>query len=154
MARGTRKPAFDSTAGLVKTFELLRNAIQPTRTLSDAGMKYFQSIINSRERSTWNELDIDGATRLSLIHCQIDDMLSILDDEGWFIFTGNGSRKRHPASQQLDALYTQRAKLIMQLGLTAGNRSLTQASQVKKNRNDQNAQNASQRAEDSNGILA
>lgn len=153
MARGKRAPS-DSVGSEVNTFKLIRNSIQPNQTLSDQGMIYFNIIINARERVTWNELDIDSATRLAMVNCQIDDTMKLLDQQGWYIPTGTGTIKRHPAAQQLDSLFTLRTRQLQILGLHAAGRNITTTDQKARNQKGAQMAAASKRADDSGGVLA
>lgn len=153
MARGQRS-AFDSKTGQTTSFQLIKNAIQPTKSLSDVGLSYFNRIISSRERSTWNDLDIHAATRLALTLVQIDEMYECIEAEGWFQRNSHGVKVRHPATTQLDRLCAIDTKLTQTLGLTASMRQIAGTKQAGRNRSDQQIQDTVQRAEDSNGILA
>lgn len=153
MPRGQRG-AFDSITSKTTTLQLITNPIQPSKTLTDEGLTYFNRIISARERSTWNDVDIHVATQLALTLVQIDEMYEYIERHGWFQENSHGVLARHPAATQLDRFYTIESKLTQTLGLTASMREIAGTKQAKRNRSDQEAKETVGRAEGSDGLLA
>lgn len=153
MARGQRS-AFDSTAAQTKAFQLIKNPIQPTLTLSDVALTYFNNVISSRERATWNDLDIHHATRLALALEQVDLMEEKLNTEGWFQHSSHGVLIRHPAATQMERSQNTALRLTRVLGLSASAREVSGSHQAGRNKSDKKIQETIDRAEGSDGILA
>lgn len=144
----------NSAASKAKALQLVKNQLQPTRDLSVSGLKAFQSIIDARERSTWTDFDLHQATLLAVTIQNIDSMYDIINTDGWLCQSPNGSFKRHPAAEQLDKLYIIERGLMVTLGLTAAMRKVSGQNQAGRNDMDQKAQTDSERADDSDGLLA
>lgn len=132
-------PRCNSITGQKNAFKVHQNDIEPAFTISKLGLIYFHAIINSRERATWNGMDIHKATQLARTECDIEDCYEIIDKEGWTVESRTQyglTLKRHPVADQLERLQRAQQGLTAQLGLSASQRKIAGDKQARRNEKD------------------
>jgi hypothetical protein len=127
----TRK---SSPQNRVKSFVDVQEEVKPTQLLNSEQLRWFSSIIDSRERSTWLPADIGAATQLAKLQCTYEQQMNEAVDDG-LIEDG----VINPRLKAADILFSQIDKACRRLGLTASQRGVSGHKQAKRNQQDSQA---------------
>ena len=132
----TRKSAPQNKA---KSFQDALVTIDPWSDLDEEESRVFQAIINSREKDTWVDIDVERATKLARVSVQMDREWDMLQEEGTQVLSDKG----WPATNPRIGTYSQMAgiyqKMHTALGLSASQRGIAGHKQAGRNQQDSKA---------------
>lgn len=94
----TKKTRFDSVAGALESFRSAKLKLDPPKhtSLQDGADDFYNAIIDSRDASMWNSVDLARAVTLANYQKMIKENSELLDEEGSVVINDRGTPIMNP----------------------------------------------------------
>jgi hypothetical protein len=123
----------------VATFNQIQTLPQPTESLDERELDYFNRIVQSREVTTWSPHDLALATDLALTQVQYLDAMHAVKTQGRTMLNDRGTPVVNPETGALNQLSGAVRAFTATLGLSASQRGVAGAKQTSRNQAEQQA---------------
>jgi phage terminase small subunit len=128
-----------TVANTVATFNQIQTLPQPTESLDERELDYFNRIVQSREVTTWSPHDLALATDLALTQVQYLDAMHAVKTQGRTMLNDRGTPVVNPETGALNQLSGAVRAFTATLGLSASQRGVAGAKQTSRNQAEQQA---------------
>lgn len=128
-----------TVANTVATFNEIQTLPQPTESLDERELDYFNRIVQSREVTTWSPHDLALATDLALTQVQYLDAMHAVKTQGRTMLNDRGTPVVNPETGALNQLSGAVRAFTATLGLSASQRGVAGAKQTSRNQAEQQA---------------
>jgi hypothetical protein len=119
-----KRQKIDSIAGEKAVIQSLTTQVISPETLTKAQRYYFDLLMTSREKATWDIQDLVLACKFAQESVRINELNKIIDDDGLMIDSGT-RRITHPALAAVHQSLNQLQSIIRLLGLSANARGIS-----------------------------
>ncbi|MCK3657097.1 hypothetical protein A4G19_15665 [Pasteurellaceae bacterium Macca] len=89
-----RKPRSDSTSARIQASISAQSQILPPQKLTKKEMRYWESIVTSRDN--WTPIDLERAVKLARLYIEIEEYEKELQSTKRWFLSENGLPKLHP----------------------------------------------------------
>jgi hypothetical protein len=141
-----------TVSNAIETFKAAMSRLEPPLALKDGERVHFDRIISSREISTWSPHDLSIACQLSITMSRQELVNNELEEDGLTLINERGTRVAHPLLSASMTMASTIQSLTRTLGLSASQRGASGEHQAGRNRAEQEARKAIERASQDNLI--
>ena len=129
----------NTVAGQIETVKTILAKIVPAYPLDELQSVYFNSVVKSRETSTWDDNHILLATNLAVTYVQLDEANTEIKTKGLMVKNDRGTPVVNPAITAKSSLMSSVLQLNKALGLSASQMGVSGKEQESRNKADKQA---------------
>lgn len=122
-----------------KSYQDMTETIEPWVELDEQELRVFNAVIDSRERETWSDSDIELATKLARFSVEADRLWALYKEEGPTILNQRGTLVENPVLRAHTSMINTAKSLRATLGISASQRGISGHKQAKRNQQDRKA---------------